>query len=283
MLVIKCLEIFLARIVDVSLGTIKTFFLVKGKTIEPFFLAFIEIIVWYAVAKEALNTEGNTIAIAISYALGYETGTLIGSKLSKLIKGVVGVQIITNDNSKKLSKRGKPNININNTNNYINNNTYKITNESSNRNNLNHTNDNIYESKMFSMDTSIDNKSNKNSNKYTKINSKNNNNKIFPKNLDISSISSDKNFIAQKNNKSFSINNGNYNLNKKNIKNNKNIGLSRYGDNQSFYSTNLEGNRKSKGCFLLFEKASINRLKEKIGNLNKYNTNYLDTFDIKDI
>ena len=181
------------------------------------------------------------------------------------------------DNSKKLSKRGKSNNNIN-----INNN-YKITNESSNRNNLNHTNDNIYESKMFSMDTSIDNKSNKNSNKYTKINSKNNNNKIFPKNLDISSISSDKNFIAQKNNKSFSINNGNYNLNKKNINNNKNIGLSRYGDNQSFYSTNLEGNRKSKGCFLLFEKASINRLKEKIGNLNKYNTNDLDTLDIKDI
>ena len=104
MLVIKCLEIFLARIVDVSLGTIKTFFLVKGKTIEPFFLAFIEIIVWYAVAKEALNTEGNTIAIAISYALGYATGTLIGSNISRLIKGVVGVQIIVNDNTKTLLK-----------------------------------------------------------------------------------------------------------------------------------------------------------------------------------
>ena len=180
------------------------------------------------------------------------------------------------DNSKKLSKRGKSNNNIN-----INNN-YKITNESSNRNNLNHTNDNFYESKMFSMDTSMDNKSNKNSKKYSKIN--NNNNKIFLKNLDISSISSDRNFIAQKNNKSFSVNNGNYNLNKKNIiNNNRNIGLSRYGDNQSFYSTNLEGNRKSKGCFLLFEKSSINRLKEKIGNFNKYNTNDLDTLDIKGI
>ena len=180
------------------------------------------------------------------------------------------------DNSKKLSKRGKSNNNIN-----INNN-YKITNESSNRNNLNHTNDNFYESKMFSMDTSMDNKSNKNSKKYSKIN--NNNNKIFPKNLDISSISSDRNFIPQKNNKSFSVNNGNYNLNKKNIiNNNRNIGLSRYGDNQSFYSTNLEGNRKRKGCFLLFEKSSINRLKEKIGNFNKYNTNDLDTLDIKGI
>ena len=188
------------------------------------------------------------------------------------------------DNSKKLSKRGKTNNNTNNTNNYyINNNPYKITLESSNRNNLNHTNDNFYESKMFSMDTSIDNKSNKNSNKYTKINTNNNVNKVFPKNLDISSISSDRNFIGQKNNKSFSVNHGPYHLNKKNINNNRNIGFSRYGDNQSFYSTNLEGNRKNKGCFLLFEKSSINRLKEKIGNLNKYNTNDLDTLDIKDI
>ena len=65
--------------------------------------------------------------------------------------------------------------------------------------------------------------------------------------------------------------------------NNKNIGFSRYKDNQSFYSTNLEANRKTKGCFLLFEKSSINRLKEKIGNFNKYNENELDTLDIKDI
>ena len=68
MIILKCLEIFLARIVDVSLGTVKTYLLVKGKTIEPFFIAFIEILVWYAVAREALNTEGNTILIALSYS-----------------------------------------------------------------------------------------------------------------------------------------------------------------------------------------------------------------------
>ena len=110
MIILKCLEIFLARIVDVSLGTIKTFFLVKGKTIEPFFIAFFEILVWYAVAREALNTEGNTILIATSYSMGYATGTLIGAKISKLIKGVVGVQIITKEESlplvEKLRKKG---------------------------------------------------------------------------------------------------------------------------------------------------------------------------------
>ena len=187
------------------------------------------------------------------------------------------------DNSKKLSKRGKAN---NKQNNLYNNFPYKMTTESSNRNNLNHTNDNIYESKMFSMDTSLDNKPNKKLNKNSKINNNNNINKMFPKNLDISSISSDRNFISKKNNKSFSVNNDIYSKKRNNQNfniNNKNIGFSRYKDNQSFYSTNLEANRKTKGCFLLFEKSSINRLKEKIGNFNKYNENELDTLDIKDI
>ena len=189
------------------------------------------------------------------------------------------------DNSEKLNKRGKANSNI------INTNPQKITTILSNRNNLNHTNDNFYESKMFSLETSIEEKTNRPTNKLTKINknkSKNNNinNKVLQKNFDISSISTENNFKGQKNNKSFSVNNNTFNNNRKNKKfniNNQNICFSRYADNQSFYSTNLEGNRKNRGCFLLFEKSSINRLKEKIGNFNKYNVNNLDTLDIKDI
>ena len=40
---------------------------------------------------------------------------------------------------------------------------------------------------------------------------------------------------------------------------------------------------RNKGCFLLFEKSTINKLKEKMGTLNKYNTNDFETLDIKDI
>lgn len=100
---ITCLQIFAARIVDVSLGTLRTVFFVKGKTIEPFIIAFFEVLVWYAVARTALNTTGNTVLIAISYAGGYATGTFVGSLLShKLIKGTVGVQIVVKDGSDKL-------------------------------------------------------------------------------------------------------------------------------------------------------------------------------------
>ncbi len=98
-----CIRIFAARIVDVTLGTVRTVFFVKGKTIEPFFIAFFEVLVWYIVAREALNTTGNTAFIAISYAGGYATGTYIGSFISNhFIKGVVGLQVIPKKDSVKL-------------------------------------------------------------------------------------------------------------------------------------------------------------------------------------
>ncbi len=101
-MLLKCLEIFAARIVDVTLGTIRTVFFVKGKTIEPFIIAFFEVLVWYIVAREAINTQMNMWVVAIFYAAGYATGTYIGSKLSQIfIKGVVGVQIVLKKGSDK--------------------------------------------------------------------------------------------------------------------------------------------------------------------------------------
>lgn len=109
-MLIKCLEIFAARIVDVSLGTLRTVFFVKGKTIEPFIIAFFEVLIWFVVAREALNTDGNMALIAISYAGGYATGTFIGSKLSNfLVKGVIGLQVVIKNNSKKLVKELRDN------------------------------------------------------------------------------------------------------------------------------------------------------------------------------
>lgn len=102
-MLLECLKIFAARIIDVTLGTLRTVFFVKGKTVEPFLIAFFEVLIWYLVAKEALNTVGNTFFIAISYAGGYATGTFIGSYLSKrLIKGEVGVQVILEEGYDKL-------------------------------------------------------------------------------------------------------------------------------------------------------------------------------------
>ena len=97
-----CLKIFIARIIDVSLGTFVTVLTVKGKRIIATIIGFIDVMIWFFIVKEALNTNIQSTWIAISYAGGYAFGTFIGTTLSnELIKGKVCVQVIFNESKKK--------------------------------------------------------------------------------------------------------------------------------------------------------------------------------------
>ena len=59
-------------------------------------IGFIDVVIWFLVVREALNTDIKSIWIALAYAGGYAAGTFTGSSLSKrVIKGTVGVQVIT--------------------------------------------------------------------------------------------------------------------------------------------------------------------------------------------
>lgn len=94
-----CFYIFFARIIDVSLGTVRTVLIVKGKNLSTALIAFFEVFIWFMVAREALNTEIKSILIPIFYAGGYATGTLLGSYLSnRFVDGLVGVQVIIKRN-----------------------------------------------------------------------------------------------------------------------------------------------------------------------------------------
>lgn len=93
-----CIKIFLVRILDVSLGTFRTILTVKDKTLIASLVGFIEVLVWFLIVREALNTEINSLWIAISYSSGFATGTFIGGYLSKLfITSSLSVQIITDN------------------------------------------------------------------------------------------------------------------------------------------------------------------------------------------
>lgn len=95
-LFLLCVKIFFVRIIDVSMGTFRTVLTVKGKNFFASAVGFFEVFIWFLIVKEALNTDETSIFVAVSYALGYATGTFIGGFLStKLIKGNLNVQIIT--------------------------------------------------------------------------------------------------------------------------------------------------------------------------------------------
>ena len=78
-LLFLCVKIFMARILDVSIGTVRTLIMVKGKLFITTILAFLEALIWVLVVKEALITEISSFLVPISYSLGYATGTFLGS------------------------------------------------------------------------------------------------------------------------------------------------------------------------------------------------------------
>ncbi len=94
-LFLLCVKIFIARIVDVSLATFVTVLTVKGKRLTATLIGFVDVIIWFLVVREALNTKMDSMWIALSYAGGYAAGTFIGTTLSNvLIKGKISVQIV---------------------------------------------------------------------------------------------------------------------------------------------------------------------------------------------
>jgi uncharacterized protein YebE (UPF0316 family) len=110
-LLLLCFEIFFARILDVSIGVVRTIELIKNHTSKVVVLAFFEVFIWFLVAREAINTSEFSLIIAFFYSLGYAAGTFIGAYISnKYIDGIVGVQVVTNkgtDNTlNQIKKRG---------------------------------------------------------------------------------------------------------------------------------------------------------------------------------
>lgn len=96
-----CLKIFFARILDVTLGTVRMVQTVKGRTLIAGLIAFFEVVVWFVVVREALQNDAN-IWIVIAYSAGYATGTMLGTVISKkFINTIVSVEVITSKATKE--------------------------------------------------------------------------------------------------------------------------------------------------------------------------------------
>lgn len=100
------LKIFFVRIIDVSLGTFRTILTVKGKRQYASMIGFIEVLIWFIIVREALNTDAGGILVGIAYACGFSVGTYIGGLLSdKFISGTLSLQIILSNNDKSVIDR----------------------------------------------------------------------------------------------------------------------------------------------------------------------------------
>ena len=82
--------IILSRVVDVSLGTVRTIFVVRGHRFTAAVLGFFEVLVWVVTVSGVL-VNINTIKL-LSYAIGFALGNAVGIVIEQKIG--VGTQLV---------------------------------------------------------------------------------------------------------------------------------------------------------------------------------------------
>ena len=75
---LTCVLIVLARIGDVSLGTVRTVAVIHGRRWTAWSLGFVEVLLWVLVVSAVIQTVRENYWYAIAYAFGFATGNYIG-------------------------------------------------------------------------------------------------------------------------------------------------------------------------------------------------------------
>tara|TARA_Y100000031_G_C8059117_1_gene309772 strand:+ start:65 stop:646 length:582 start_codon:yes stop_codon:yes gene_type:complete len=96
------LFIVLARIVDVSLGTLRIIFVSKGMKYLAPALGFVEVIIWLLAIGQIMQNLSNVVNY-IAYGLGFAIGNYLGIRIEeKLAMGFVVLRVITRKSAQEL-------------------------------------------------------------------------------------------------------------------------------------------------------------------------------------
>lgn len=77
------IAIFLMRIVDVSLGTVRTITVVQGRVKLSVLLGFLEVLVWVTAVVGVLQRVSESPVVMFGYALGFAAGNATGILLEQ--------------------------------------------------------------------------------------------------------------------------------------------------------------------------------------------------------
>jgi uncharacterized protein YebE (UPF0316 family) len=94
--------IFLARICDVSIGTMRIIFVSKGKRNIAPVLGFFEVLIWITAISKIMQNLDNYINY-IAYAAGFATGNFVGMIIEeKLAMGILMVRVFAHERGSEL-------------------------------------------------------------------------------------------------------------------------------------------------------------------------------------
>lgn len=111
--IVVCFIVCAAKIVEISISSLKTCMMVKGQRLKAAGLGFIECIIWGLVISTIIGTLGDNIFLLLFYCVGYATGLFLGSTIeNKIALGTSNFELIASDESTEkitalLRERGK--------------------------------------------------------------------------------------------------------------------------------------------------------------------------------
>lgn len=92
-----------AKIVEISIQSLKTCMMVKGQRLKAAGLGFVECMIWGLVISTIISTLGDNFTLLFFYCTGYAVGLFLGSTIeSKIAIGTSNLELIANDESTEL-------------------------------------------------------------------------------------------------------------------------------------------------------------------------------------
>ena len=89
--VVLPIMVFLARVTDVSLGTLRIIFISRGKRNLAPLLGFVEVFIWITIVSQIVSHAHNLLAY-LAYAAGFASGAFIGMYIEGRL--AIGTQVI---------------------------------------------------------------------------------------------------------------------------------------------------------------------------------------------
>ena len=98
--ILVCLMVCVAKIVEITIQSLKTCMMVKGQRLKAAALGFVECTIWGLVISTLIGSLGDNLLLLGFYCAGYATGLFLGSTLeSKIALGTSNLELIASDES----------------------------------------------------------------------------------------------------------------------------------------------------------------------------------------
>ncbi len=96
--ILVCFIVCAAKIVEITIQSLKTCMMVKGQRLKAAGLGFVECTIWGLVISTIIGTLGDNIFLLLFYCVGYATGLFLGSTIEgKIALGTSNLEIMASE------------------------------------------------------------------------------------------------------------------------------------------------------------------------------------------